>query len=300
MISFHSHSGQFCRHAHGTLEEVVQSAIAKGFSVLGLSEHMPRTRKEDMYPEESDLAPDDLATAFDTYVVEARRLQKAYADKIHLLVGMETEHVPQAFYLADAARLKKQHALEYLVGSLHHVDGIAIDFDEKTLRAAEEHCRVAVGGAETQDGTEELFRRYFDQQYEMFLALKPEVVGHFDLVRMWRRKHPLSEEVWTRVKRNVNFVVQYGGLFEVNSRAYRKGLPEAYPMREILEYMLSRHARLTISDDSHGPDQVGAHYERACAYLRSMGVNSVYALRSSGPGKVEHVEWSLERVEKAR
>ncbi|KXS14995.1 histidinol phosphate phosphatase H [Gonapodya prolifera JEL478] len=245
MISFHSHSGQFCRHAHGTLEEVVQSAIAKGFSVLGFSEHMPRTRMEDIYPEE---------------------VRQAYPPS-----GRDTERVLQAFYLGDAVRLKKDHVLEYIVGSLHHVDGIAIDFDEKTLRAAQEKCWVACGGQSTEDGTEELFRSYFDHQYEMLVALKPDVVGHFDLVRMWRRKHLLNEA--------------------------EKGLLEAYPMREILEYMLTRNP---ISDDSHGPDQVGAHYERVYPYLRSVGVNSVYALRSSALGKVEQVERSLEGVEKAR
>ena len=51
-ISLHSHSGQFCKHAVGTLEEVVLSAISKGFKVYGLSEHMPRSRLVDLYPEE--------------------------------------------------------------------------------------------------------------------------------------------------------------------------------------------------------------------------------------------------------
>lgn len=52
MFSHHSHSGQFCKHASGTLEEVVLEAIRKGFSVYGLTEHVPRYRKEDLYPEE--------------------------------------------------------------------------------------------------------------------------------------------------------------------------------------------------------------------------------------------------------
>jgi histidinol-phosphatase (PHP family) len=52
MISLHSHSGQFCLHAHGTLEDVVLRAIELGFKTYGLSEHMPRTRLQDLYPEE--------------------------------------------------------------------------------------------------------------------------------------------------------------------------------------------------------------------------------------------------------
>jgi histidinol-phosphatase (PHP family) len=52
--SHHTHSGQFCRHAAQgtTLEDVVKQAISKGFEVYGLSEHAPRYRQEDLYPEE--------------------------------------------------------------------------------------------------------------------------------------------------------------------------------------------------------------------------------------------------------
>lgn len=50
--SHHSHSGQFCRHAKDQLEDVVKEAIRQGFEVYGLTEHAPRYRVEDLYPEE--------------------------------------------------------------------------------------------------------------------------------------------------------------------------------------------------------------------------------------------------------
>lgn len=50
--SHHSHSGQFCRHAYGTLEAVVLEAIRQKFAVYALTEHVPRYRKQDLYPEE--------------------------------------------------------------------------------------------------------------------------------------------------------------------------------------------------------------------------------------------------------
>jgi HisJ family histidinol phosphate phosphatase len=50
--SHHSHSGQFCKHATGLLEDVVLEALRQGFEVYGLTEHVPRYRTEDLYPEE--------------------------------------------------------------------------------------------------------------------------------------------------------------------------------------------------------------------------------------------------------
>jgi histidinol-phosphatase (PHP family) len=57
MHSHHSHSGQFCKHASGSLEDVVREAIQQGFQVYGLTEHVPRYRDVDLYPEEVDYFP---------------------------------------------------------------------------------------------------------------------------------------------------------------------------------------------------------------------------------------------------
>ena len=50
--SHHSHSGQFCKHATGLLEDVVKEALDQGFEVYGLTEHVPRYQVKDLYPEE--------------------------------------------------------------------------------------------------------------------------------------------------------------------------------------------------------------------------------------------------------
>lgn len=51
-FSHHSHSGEFCPgHANNTLEEMIQTAIAKKMQVFAVTEHMPREDR-DLYPEE--------------------------------------------------------------------------------------------------------------------------------------------------------------------------------------------------------------------------------------------------------
>ena len=62
-ISSHSHSGQFCKHAFSTLEEVVLRAIEVGFTHYGLSEHMPRYQPEDLYDEEIEVKRSFLVTS---------------------------------------------------------------------------------------------------------------------------------------------------------------------------------------------------------------------------------------------
>lgn len=92
-------------------------------------------------------------------------------------------------------------------------------------------------------GTDErLFEDYFDAQLDMLKAMKPPVVGHFDLIRLKsddpERSFKTWPEVWKRVVRNLEFVVGYGGLVEVNGAALRKGMSEPYPKGEICEVRL--------------------------------------------------------------
>jgi histidinol-phosphatase (PHP family) len=107
---------------------------------------------------------------------------------------------------------------------VHHVNAVPIDFDVPMYREA----RARSGGTDAA-----LFEAYFDAQHEMLRALRPPIVGHFDLVRLFcdDPDEPLSahEGVWHRVVRNLRLVHSYGGLMELNSSAVRKGLTEPYP-----------------------------------------------------------------------
>jgi histidinol-phosphatase (PHP family) len=153
------------------------------------------------------------------------------------------------------------------------VHQIPIDYDTKFYQKA----RDAAGGTDKR-----LFEDYFDAQYEMLKALKPKVVGHFDLIRL------LSDEpdrdlremkgVWEKAVRNLRLVVRQGGLMEINSAGLRKGLKEPYPGRAVCEEFLKMGGKLTLSDDSHGIAQVGTNYLRAIEYLETLGVKQVYTL----------------------
>src|SRR5262245_50345788 len=94
-FSFHGgHSGQFCRHAKDDLAAVVDRALELGFTHFGLSEHCPRYRIDDVFPEEDDLGPDGLIRLFDAYAAHARTLRERVGDRLQLLIGFESEHLP--------------------------------------------------------------------------------------------------------------------------------------------------------------------------------------------------------------
>lgn len=314
----HSHSGQFCPgHAKDQLEDVVKHAISIGYKTMGLTEHMPRTALEDLYPEELDDPEGSLQVLMprhDAYLAEAQRLQAKYADQLHILIGFEGEFIRPNAYGPLVQQLAAHPAIDYFIGSLHHTCGVPIDFDAAFYAKA----RDAAGG-----GEERMYARYYDEQHAMLTALRPRVVGHFDLVRLlssdpgrdartaWTGKFADGDgvgggagcgagagaTVWEKVVRNLEVIKSHGGWLECNTSALRKGLAEPYPARPIAEEWLKMGGKFTMSDDSHGIAQVATNYGRALDYLEGLGVTEVWTLkRESCPGLVDGKSSVLKEV----
>ncbi|KAH9941534.1 polymerase/histidinol phosphatase-like protein [Amylocystis lapponica] len=280
--SHHSHSGQFCKHGSGNLEDVVLEAIKQGFIVYGLTEHVPRYHLDDLYPEEEGMSPADLERQFLAFLDEAHRLKARYAAQITLLVGLETEHIRAGDLERLDALLRAQGGrIEYVVGSVHHVRSVPIDFDAATCARALERCGRADDGGHAQ--MEAFLCAYLDAQYAVVRRVQPEIVGHADVCRLYApalefAAYPLA---WARLGRNVRYAVGYGALFEVNAAALRKGWDAAYPGEDVARLIMECGGRFALSDDSHGPQAVGLNYGRLAQYLQRLEVKELWVLEWS-------------------
>jgi len=253
---------------------MVKAAIAKGFKVYGLTEHVPRYRLEDLYPEEKGLTLEQLSQTFDAFIEEAHRLKKLYIGQITLLVGLETESISEEDF-RGLDRLLEKHGqrIEYIVGSVHHANTIPIDFDRATFERALE----SFAQSKNDDQTillERLFLSYFDRQYELMRRYKPEIVGHFDLCRLYYKSIKFEDfpSVWEKIQRNIDYATSYGALFELNAAAIRKGWDHPYPGVDVVRYIRQRGGRFTLSDDAHGPDAIGQDYDKLEEYIHDLGL----------------------------
>ena len=272
-ISLHGgHSGEFCEHAEGTLRSVVEAAVAAGFVTFGLSEHAPRGEDRFLYPSERQkgFTVGRLQADFDAYVTEAKALAQEFSDRIQILVGFEAEVVPAASYGDEMLAIREKYALEYMVGSVHYVGEIQIDG-----KIEEFHAAVAASG-----GIESLAVSYYDTVAEMVTRLRPEVVGHLDLIR---RNAPPGADLRTAAiadaaDRALQSVKESGAILDLNTAGWRKGLGNAYPE----PWLVRRAAELGIGfcfgDDSHGPAHVGDGIDRAREYLLGLEIASIRSL----------------------
>ena len=168
-----------------------------------------------------------LFKLFDDYYYEAIRLRAKYASKITILIGMEIDWIrPGSKDFIQS--LLGRYQLDFFVGSVHHVHAMPIDYSSELYQDAQRRS----GGSNAQ-----LYEDYFDLQYDMLKELEPPVVGHFDLIRLKSdepngsfKRYP---KAWKKALRNLDFLIEYGGIIELNSAALRKGLSDPYPNEEI-------------------------------------------------------------------
>ncbi|EGG12730.1 uncharacterized protein MELLADRAFT_86982 [Melampsora larici-populina 98AG31] len=296
-ISLHSHSGQFCKHATGDLEDVIETAIQKGFISYGLSEHMPRNRSMDLYPEERDMGVDELFEQFERFIIEANHLKSKYTSQINLLTGIETEMIDEEVTTSLLDQVLRNHgdSIDYLVGSLHHVNQIPIDFDKATFHKACQSLTPDSSMDPTEESLYKLCSHYFDAQYALMVRFQPEVIGHFDLCLLYYPDLNLKKDksIWDKVERNIKFGMSYGALFEVNSAALKKGWSTPYPSPDILKSISKLGGRLTLSDDSHGPHQVGMNYAGVLEYLTQHQVKEIWFLEQVNKNPSEPLDKTI-------
>lgn len=265
LISVHGgHSGEFCDHAADRLEEIVQRYITLGFTWVGITEHMPPPTDAQRYPDEieKNISAAFLQERFARYMDTCRRLQKRYRREITLFAGCETESWTGCLdYIRDMIQRFKP---DYIVGSIHHVNDICIDYSPDMYREA----------ARVLGGMDALYCAYFDRQYEMLNALKPAVAGHFDLIRIFDdnyKKRLRTPDIQQRITRNLARIKSLDTVLDFNTRALKKGAQEPYVSQAILEQALAMGIRVMPGDDSHGVADVGVHTIQAQHLLTQTG-----------------------------
>ncbi|SDT83900.1 histidinol-phosphatase HisJ [Desulfobacula phenolica] len=268
LISLHGgHSGQYCNHARDLLEDIIQRYIELGFTTVGITEHIPPLNDIFLYPDEKalHLTTADLYQQFEAYFNHLTALKKKYKQKINIFVGMETE--TYTGYADHIKELILTFQPDYIVGSVHHVNDICFDYSKEDYEKIVSMC----------GSHDAMYEKYFDLQYDMIKTLKPFVVGHFDLIRIYDKdykKRILMPAVDKKIKRNLKLIKSLNLVLDFNLRPLAKGKKEPYITESILKTAKKMGIRLVPGDDSHGVNEAGLHVDMAIHRLKKMGFDT--------------------------
>jgi histidinol-phosphatase (PHP family) len=273
--SFHGGHSNFV-DGSGTVAEIAQAAADRGFIAFGFSEHFTMPPHREYSPDGKTADSYKRSDWIGRYVAEVREAQARHAGQLAILLGAELEYVRGA-----EAWTRQQVAawpFEYFVGSVHHVgyDGEDITIDWDRPRAAEALRRAG--------SPEQLYLDYYDHVMELLDWRIAHVIGHLDLIRI--NLDPSEQADTPAVRARVRSVLETMRdrcvAIDVNARGLIKPCRAIYPADWILSEAHRIGVAVTLGDDSHAPDAVGARLEQAVAALRRAGYEHMALIRPGG------------------
>lgn len=242
----HLHS-RLCGHAEGELEDYIERAMALGMPGVGFSFHLPVRIP---VPYKVNLTREEL----DSVVGRVERLRGRYADQIAILLGGEGDFIPgQEREVEDIAA---SYPFDYLIGSVHFLDGWAFDHPAEVARYAE----WDIG---------ELYERYFGVVREAIRSGLFDIVGHVDLIKKFGYR-PAGG--WSELEAAVcEEAGRCDTPVELNTAGFDKPVGEQYASCGFLRRCAAAGLPLVFGSDAHRPEEVGRHFWRAEAVARDAG-----------------------------
>ena len=271
-VSLHGgHSGEFCDHAAGTLRETLEAAVAFGYEVYGVAEHVARVESRFLYPEEVEMGWDieKVQRDFEAYAVEVKQLAAEFEDRLEVLCAFEADMIPADRYADLMLGYRERLGFDYVVASAHYVDETLVDGHQAAFDQA----------LEGRGGLEPLAVAYYEGLAEMVAALKPEVVGHLDVIRKLAPGPCDTPAVQRAAAAALEVIREHDCILDCNTGGYRKSHGMPYPAGWLMRLAHDMGIPFCFGDDSHGPDQVGSGMDESRAFLLENGVTTITALR---------------------
>ncbi len=258
--NLHTHT-TFC-DGRDTPEEMIETAIQKGFDSLGFSSHA------------KTLIGDDCElSSLSGYKDEILRLRDKYKDKIEILFGTELDYYSE--------KVMPDLDFDYKICSVHYSyeNGVYVSYDH-SYEMSVQYIKECFSG-----DSMAYAKHYYEILSDMPNKIRGDFVGHFDLVTKFSEKHPELFDTESDIYRSLALDALYAvrekmEFFEVNTgvigRGHRK-MP--YPAPFILDEMKKLDCKLIITSDCHNRSFLDVGFAEAREYVKAHGFDTVYCLK---------------------
>lgn len=259
-----------CAHTHthycdgkDAPEVLIQKALELGFVSLGFSGHGCAPHDSVGMLWENELK----------YRAELRQLQRDYADRIEVLLGVEHDYWGAYPDYAYDYMIESVHYIK-AKGVLHGVDW-TVDRTETAIR-------------EGFDGDAYAYcREYFRTCAAAYEKTPAQIAGHLDLVTKFNEQLPVIDESDPRylgpAMEALECAVSRGLVVEVNTGAMAKGYRTVpYPNPALLKRLRELNGQVMINSDCHSAPMLNCGYAEATALLQTCGFDHAVILRKTG------------------
>lgn len=229
-------------------EDMVESAIAKGLSVICFTDH---------YDKDNLDWGDEAIFDVESYFQKMIELQEEYRDQIDIRIGAEIGMQP---YLAEYYQdFMAQHPFDFVIGSVHSVleHDVALDFFQK-------------------HSDPEGYKIYFEEMLQDVQKIKSyDVLGHLDYIVRYSNQGSKGfdlNDYMDIIEEILKQVIAHGKGIEMNMSGLKYGLGAPHPQPEIIKrYRELGGEIITVGADGHIPEHIAYDYHLADDILKSCG-----------------------------
>lgn len=272
LANYHTHN-HYCDGKEAP-EVYVKKAIELHFQTLGFSSHAPVPFENDY-----NLPIEKL----DDYCAEIEHLKQKYCGQIDLFLALEADYIPNKTH--DFAFFRDKCKLDYIIGSIHlvanpntgelwFIDG---GKQEKWDKGLEE-----VFGGNIKAGV----TAFYHQTNQMLEKQKPEIIGHFDKIKMHNKNRFFSQEnLWYQnlILESLQVIKEKNTVLEINTRGLYKGrFDELFPGISILQKANEMGIPLMLNTDAHHPDELLGFFHEALSMIKKAGIRELWHFAKNG------------------
>ena len=255
----HMHCG-FSNDSETRPENMVESAIAKGLSVICFTDH---------YDKDNLDWGDEAIFDVESYFQKMVALQEEYRDRIDIRIGAEIGMQP---YLAEYYQnFMAQHPFDFVIGSVHSVleHDVALDFFQK-------------------HSDPEGYKIYFEEMLQDVQKIKSyDVLGHLDYIVRYSNQGSKGfnlNDYMDIIEEILKQVIAHGKGIEMNMSGLKYGLGAPHPQPEIIKrYRELGGEIITVGADGHIPEHIAYDYHLADDILKSCGFKYYTEFRGRKP-----------------
>jgi len=248
IIDYHMHlrdrPGGEARGRYGAdrAEEYVEQARASGVDEIGFTDHVFHFRQS-LALWEIEWMRERCTDDLDEYVAA---VEEAKGRGLPVKLGLEVDYFPGIE--RGLAELLAPYPWDYLLGSVHWIDGHAVD-------------SAPDRGIWAEAAVEEVWCRYFAALTELASSGHVDVLAHPDLAKIFGFRPEA-----------IDYPPLDGVALEISTNGRYKPVGELYPDPAFLEAV---KAPITLASDAHVPANVGRDFGQAVELARAAGYETV-------------------------
>ncbi len=260
MIDYHIHT-RLCNHAKGTMEEYIQSAVAKGLREICFLDHLTLTKAGRTL----SMAPDEVPLYFQAVQILKRR----YKGTINIKAGLEIDF--NQLYVDRISEIVQTYSFDLIGSSIHFLND----------------CNIVSSNSKWKDRTtdiDKIYHIYFESLEKMLEYDYFDVICHFDMIKKFNHIPSISFD--KEIDSLLQKIKEKDIALEVNTSGYNHPVNDIYPGKEILKKCRKADIKITLGSDAHSPEEVGQFFDKATAILISSGYTSLTTFSKQKPGKI--------------